>query len=343
VTPALVAGVVTALLVSLAAQPIVVIWLVKHGLIDYPNRRSSHASPVPRGGGLGIVAGASIGLGVSIVAGASPPESYVLLVIAILVLCFAVVGFLDDRWTLAAGARLATQFALASLVILTLSENLGDPPVDPVAGLAAAIGGVVWIAAYTNAFNFMDGINGIATLHAVVASAFFAVIGAREGLTEISLLAGAVTGASLGFIPWNTPQARVFMGDVGSYALGSVLASISLWLWWEGVEPVLCIAPLAVFMADTGWALIRRLVGNRSWREAHREHVYQQLVDCGWGQARSAGFATVVAVIACGLALLADSGAHVVGIGALLVLLAGYLASPWLVLHRSSGVLEDAR
>ena len=151
-----------------------------------------------------------------------------------------------------------------------------------IAGLAFVFAG------YANAFNFMDGINGIAAGQAVVTGIGTALLGglALEGFPNAPvLLSLVVAGAAAGFLPHNFPKARMFMGDVGSAPLGFLLAALAVWLakiagWW-------LIVPIALlhanFVLDTGITLGRRIFRGERWYEAHREHFYQRLVRTGKG------------------------------------------------------------
>lgn len=326
--------------VSLLAQPLVRIWLVNHDLLDRPNHRSSHTQPVPRGGGIGIVVGVFAGL----IAGAwtrALPSHLLIAVVATICVGFAVLGFVDDRRALSATTRLIAQFALGLLVVLAVATGLEAPQAATLQVVLAVIVSILWIPAYTNAFNFMDGINGIAALQGIIAGAFFTLVAVREDLAPVSLLAAVTAGACLGFLPWNMPRARLFMGDVGSYAVGSLLASVSLWLWWAGVPLIVCAAPLTVFLADTGWALIRRLAGGRPLSEAHREHVYQRLVDGGWSHNKSTGFSTVATILVSGASLLTEQSVGVTGILIVLILV-GYLTSPVVFIGRRAETLSES-
>jgi UDP-N-acetylmuramyl pentapeptide phosphotransferase/UDP-N-acetylglucosamine-1-phosphate transferase len=145
---------------------------------------------------------------------------------------------------------------------------------------------IVWISGYTNAFNFMDGINGIAAGQAVLTGIGMALL---TGLTLGNftsapvLLSLVIAGAALGFLPHNFPRARMFMGDVGSAPLGFLLATLVLWQariagWWLLVPLGLLHANFAL---DTGITLLRRMWCHKRWYEAHRDHFYQRFLRAG--------------------------------------------------------------
>ncbi len=261
--------------------------LVHYGVIDRPNERSSHSRPTARGGGVAILFGVLVvGLD-ELRAGPSP----ILLVLLIAFAGLAAVSFLDDLRSLPVWVRIGCH-GLAALSILSALEwprlqvglaadtSVGIPFV---AGLILAF---LWIVGYTNGFNFMDGINGIAAGQAAVTGLGMALLGGlavgdfKSTPVRLSL---AVAGAAVGFLPHNFPKARMFMGDVGSAPLGFILAALALWLakdagWWL-VVPLLLLH--ANFILDTGFTLLRRLIRGERWYTAHREHFYQRLVRAG--------------------------------------------------------------
>ena len=152
-------------------------------------------------------------------------------------------------------------------------------------GLAALL--ILLIAGYANAFNFMDGINGLAAGQSVISAAGMAAIAVVAGVSPghpAVLLSVLLAGATAGFLPHNFPSARMFMGDAGSVPLGFLLMLLTAWLahdegWWLWL-------PLgalhAGFILDTGLTLLRRAARGEILQEAHREHFYQRLVRAGW-------------------------------------------------------------
>ena len=248
-------------------------------LLDVPNPRSSHSSPTPRGGGVAIVA-AFLG---AVLALAFAEQLTGKIVVALLAGggTIALVGFLDDRRALPASVRFAVHVAAAGLVV----GLLGGIPERALAnwglhgvwiGAAFAILALVWT---TNLFNFMDGIDGIAGSEAAFIAGAGAWInwrhGGDAGLTVAMLCLAA---ASLGFLRWNWPPARIFMGDVGSGFIGFSLAGLGLAASTMGAVPIEAWVILAgVFLVDATVTLIRRIARGDRWFEAHRIHAYQHL------------------------------------------------------------------
>ncbi len=279
-------------------------WLLKRkGVIDQPNQRSSHDRPTVKGGGIAII-GIVLLLGGWI---ACRTQSGALAVLLIAGLMLAVISMLDDIRGLPVIVRFVFHLIAAVAAILVLGVSGWDLTVKSgggsvlliilVAGLA-----ILWIAGYTNAFNFMDGINGIAVGQALLTALGMALVGGvATGQWEhpAVLFSLVLAGSAAGFAPHNFPNARMFMGDVGSAPLGFLLAALVLWLARDFGLWIL--APLALlhanFVLDTGITLIRRICRKEKFYEAHREHFYQRLVRSG----KSHAFVTVLeaALLAC--------------------------------------------
>lgn len=263
--------------------------LARWKLMDQPNERSSHAEPVVRGGGLAMVLTMLIlGLMLACRAGEYQRTFLALLTGGLLI---AGISFLDDRKPQPFWLRLAAHCAAAAAALSAFgwpAVTLGLPGVGTVAiplGLSSLIL-LLWLVGYTNAFNFMDGINGLAASQAwitAIGTAIIAGLAAKDWASLPVIFSCVVAGTAAGFLPHNFPQPRMFMGDVGSATLGYLLAVLVIWIaelygWW-------LLIPLALlhanFVLDTGITLIRRLARRERWFEAHREHFYQRLIRSG--------------------------------------------------------------
>src|SRR5579859_99877 len=267
--------------------------------LDVPNQRSSHTRPTPRGGGLVIVLGFLVGLGLWHTAGGGlSPRALGWLVGALLV---AGVSFVDDLHPLPAVPRLLTHAVGA--VLLTV-VGVQDRELPLIAALPLAF---VWVAVVTNVYNFMDGIDGLATSQAIVAGVAMAIAGTIVGNPLVATGAGVLAAASAGFLVYNLPPARLFMGDVGSTFLGFSFAGLSL-LGNLGVGggrlPVTFgLVVLAPFLFDSLLTLARRVVRGERWYSAHRSHYYQRLVLVGWSHAQVTALYAALAVVAATAAL----------------------------------------
>jgi len=255
VTELLVSGVVT-----LLGAPLVLRLARSQGIIDVPNARSSHTTPVPRGGGLACLAGIVVAAVVAHSQGRVVPWHWLLPVLVL-----TAIGFVDDHRSLSAVSRLAAQVAAGSY----LGWVAGG-------GWWVAAGAVLAVAV-VNIVNFMDGINGITSLTMAVWGITAFAVGQSHAVPSLSLVGALAAGSALGFLPWNFPTARLFLGDAGSYLFGAMAAVGLLIGWSEGVPVVLLAAPLALYLADTTTVLARRVLRGDSLFEAHRDHVYQRL------------------------------------------------------------------
>lgn len=236
------------------------------GLVQAPNHRSSHSRPTPQGGGIGIVLSVLAVVGIS-TGGQTPLWFAAALVIA-------VVGLLDDIFHLPAVLRLLVQSAAC------LTAIIGIPvlPDGAVYLLILLFAGVWWI----NLFNFMDGIDGLAGTQAVfmlIAAAALAVMADPGSAADQNWQLMPVTAAAtLGFLLWNLPRARLFMGDVGSTFLAFMLfvaCLLSVLTGWLSFPIWLILA--AVFVTDATVTLLIRMARGKRWTEAHRSHIYQRL------------------------------------------------------------------
>jgi UDP-GlcNAc:undecaprenyl-phosphate GlcNAc-1-phosphate transferase len=264
-------------------------------IVDNPNHRSSHLMPTLRGGGLAVLIAWLLALLLS-------PIPLSLLIIALAVAAFGLLGWGDDRGELGVGRRLASQFAvsLSACIALCLANGLTFLSWTS----APVVLAVIAVVAYVNAFNFMDGVNGISAMNAGITGAFFMWLGGTHSQPGILAAGAAIAGVSVGFLPWNAPHAKVFLGDVGSYTLGSAVILLVVWSAAAGIPIFYSIAPVLVYFVDTGWTLMRRLLGHRVWREAHREHVYQRFTDCGFSHIASAALVATLSGTICLSAIL---------------------------------------
>lgn len=238
-------------------------------LIDHPGERRSHAVATPRGGGIAIVAAV---LPVLVALCLRDAQGRALFAPCILgLLLVAGIGWCDDHRPLPASLRLAVHGIAAALLAWGL-HAAG-------AGVAVAACGFALALVLVNIWNFMDGIDGLAAGQALVvalAYAAFAGLGIG-GDAVVAWLGVAVAAACAGFLPFNLPRARIFLGDVGSGALGflvAMLAALSLRATGKAQVPLLLL-PLLAFGIDASLTLARRILRRERWWEAHAQHAFQ--------------------------------------------------------------------
>jgi len=290
-------------------------------MLDHPNDRSLHDRPVPRGGGLAIL--------IAIVVCGMPVALFhpgvELAVIAAGGSVVATVSFFDDRHSISPIYRLVAHVCAATLILyggLTLQklELTGASwhwPFTVGAGFSVLF--IVWMI---NLYNFMDGMDGFAGGMAIFGFGAFAAMGWMAGHEIFLVINMIIAAASAGFLVFNFPPARIFMGDAGSSTLGFLAAVLSLWGTRDGVFPfwaaVLVFSP---FIMDATLTLIRRLVRHEKVWEAHKTHCYQKLVQAGWGHRKTVLLEYGI-MLGCGITALWGMRATA---GTQLVLLAGWV------------------
>lgn len=258
-------------------------------IMDIPGQRSAHASPTPRGGGLGVVAAILTGLTTLYFSAryARLGDPYFLGVISGFA-AIALVSLADDILGFSFVWKLAAQLVAAIVAVASglYLDTLFLPVVGPVPlgafGIPFTLGFILFV---TNTMNFIDGLNGLCAGIAVVAGVALAVLAASEGGNFVYFGALLLAAGCLGFLPFNFPRARIFLGDVGSQAIGYWLAVLAVAA--AGFDstrvpfflvPILLAAPLF----DVAFTLVRRLLAGQPLAEAHRGHLYQLLARSGW-------------------------------------------------------------
>jgi len=236
-------------------------WLLRFAVFDQPNARSSHVKATPRGGGIAVVA-------VLLLAWAAIGRDGTLLLG--LALGLAVLSWIDDLKGLPPGLRLAGHAAAVLAGLLALPDMAVFQGLLPL-WLDRVLAALMWIW-FVNLYNFMDGIDGITGVETAVIGLGVTLLGASP---LASLHGASLAGAALGFLLWNWHPARIFLGDVGSVALGFLIGWLLLDLAARGFWAAALLLPL-YHLADATWTLGRRLLrGERIW-QAHRSHFYQR-------------------------------------------------------------------
>ncbi|MDX2469594.1 MAG: glycosyltransferase family 4 protein [SAR324 cluster bacterium] len=253
------------------------IYALKRNIMDIPNMRSSHSIPTPRGGGVSIVVVFLLVLAGYFAEGWLPPTKGILILVASF--SVALVGWFDDRNHIPASVRLTIHLFSSALIVyafsgLPLFTAFGFEVDFSLAGYVIALFALVWIL---NLFNFMDGIDGIASSETITTTVvagliLYFVFGFAQAAYLHFLLAASV----MGFLVWNFPPAKIFMGDAASGFLG--LTHGMLILYTTHLDPTMLwvwLILLAVFISDASVTLFRRVARGEKAHVAHRSHAYQ--------------------------------------------------------------------
>lgn len=285
---------VTAPSLSFLVAYLLISWLLQGRalkVLDIPNSRSLHHTPVPRTGGIGLILSLLI---VWLLFSVSLPISVWLGVVLL-----ALISFADDVMGLSVGVRLLVHFFVAMGFSAMLLLAAHGWLVVLAMGLA-----IVWMS---NLYNFMDGSDGLAGGMTLIGFGYYGVAALLAGETEFAMINFCVMASAAAFLRFNFHPARIFMGDVGAVPLGFLAAALGMLGWTKGLWS-LCL-PLLVFspfIVDATVTLIKRLVrGERIW-QAHREHYYQRIVLRGFGHHNTALLAYLLMLLVGASAVWAD-------------------------------------
>lgn len=274
-------------LISLSLTGLVRYYSLRKAILDIPNERSSHTLPTPRGGGIAVAA--TFFLAISLLWGVGEISGNLAKALLGGGFLVAAAGYWDDLKSLSARTRACLHFLAAGWGVYCLggfvSLDLGFVQLHlGWLGSLLAVIGIVWLI---NLYNFMDGIDGIAGSEALFVSLMGGIFLWLFGANNLALVCLFLFASVLGFLIWNWPPAKIFLGDVGSGLLGYIFAvlaiassnqhQLSLWCW---------LALLAIFIFDASFTLIHRMLRGERWYSAHREHIYQRLVQKGASHAR---------------------------------------------------------
>lgn len=257
---------------------------------DIPNSRSLHSLPVPRIGGVGMIAGMLSGWTLMF------PEMVWWVFLPLIGLF--IVSLLDDMHGLPVRLRLSAHLLAAATLVLGsgLSANQG---------VAVALLVMLLTAWMTNLYNFMDGSDGLAGGMALIGFSTYGIAALIANDNTLAMLNFTISGAALGFLYFNFPPAKVFMGDAGSIPLGFLAAAMGLWGWQQGHWaiwfPVLVFSP---FIVDACVTLATNTLRGEKITQAHREHYYQRLIRMGW-EHRKVALAEYILMLAAGMSALA--------------------------------------
>lgn len=326
--------------------------LIRLGIVDVPNERSSHERPVLRGLGLAVLISLVVGWGLALLAlvstGADQLWWQALLVVLLGSTAAGLLGLAEDIRGVSVPVR--------SLVLLVIGVGTGWVLVEVPGGEFHGWGwwvrgllivyAVLFISSYINVANFMDGLNGISGFHGVIAGVAFAIAGLASGESWL-FAAGLVLAAGfLGFLPWNLTKPGGFLGDVGAYLLGGATAVLSFAALAGGVPILATIGPMIIYFGDVGVTLVKRVRAGHKWDEPHKEHVYQRLQQTGLSHVQASGITALFTAAASALGLASYLVPPIWWLALLvagLALLALYLAMPRLLGSRRARHARLAR
>lgn len=252
-------------------------YALKKNIIDNPNERSSHSIPTPRGGGVAVVGSYLLALVTLMYSQQLALHTGFVLMAAGFVI--ALLGFLDDHGHINSMLRLAIHFLVAIGVVVSLGGFSEVTIFNGVQiGFIANIIAVLFLVWLLNLYNFMDGINGIASVEAITATVSMAILYLLLSISLNSEILWLLAACVFGFLLWNFPKAKIFMGDACSGFLGLILGILALIALKEDLALfcawVIC---LGVFIVDATYTLIKRVLGGYKMYDAHRSHSYQIL------------------------------------------------------------------
>ncbi|MGF7236320.1 MAG: glycosyl transferase [Frankia sp.] len=325
---------VTACLVAFAATPVVLAGLRAHAVLDPVTERSSHAVPTVRGGGLAVVIAVLAATAALAVTGRGGPQAGAVVAVA----AFGAVGLAEDLVGVPVLPRFGLQMLAAGLAVGLALSNVGWLPGLPAAlGVLVVVAAMLWVVAFVNIFNFMDGVNGISAAQALIAGTAYLTVGVLDHSASLRVGGLLAAASAVGFAPWNFPRARIFLGDVGSHAFGGLLGVLALGAALDTRAAEAAIAPLVLYLADTSVTLVRRTIAGEQWYRPHRTHTYQRLTVAGWSHERVTCTFGALALITSGLGLVAEHSSPIprafADLAIVLVTL-GYLTLPALVARR---------
>lgn len=257
-------------------------YALKKNIIDNPNERSSHSVPTPRGGGVAVVCSYLLALAVLIYSQQLTVHIGLTLMAAGFVI--ALLGFLDDHGHINSMLRLAIHFVVAIGVVISLGGFVEVTVFNGLQlGFIANIIAVLFLVWLLNLYNFMDGINGIASVEAITTTVSMAILYYLLNTSLNSDLLWLLAACVFGFLLWNFPKAKIFMGDACSGFLGLILGILALIALKENLA-LFCawIICLGVFVVDATYTLIKRVLNGHKMYDAHRSHSYQ-ILSRKWG------------------------------------------------------------
>ena len=291
-------GLVACFIFSMTVTGFLQKYALKHSLIDVPNERSSHLIPTPRGGGLSIVIPVLLCIAVLFLT-AQIDRNFAL---ALGTGCFFVasIGWIDDHQHIPANWRALLYGIAAVLAVYFLNESDDFQSVFhqlPFAIVSSFLI-VIWIVWMTNLYNFMDGTDALVAIQTICTSLLVGLLFWLQGQYGLATVCFVIAASSCGFLFWNWPPAKIFMGDVGSCSLGFCFGVLVVIGEIQGSVPfTVFFILLSIFICDTTLTLLMRVFANEKWYQAHKSHAYQRWVQMGASHKRLALSVLLINVI----------------------------------------------
>jgi len=303
-----------AFLTTLLALPLWRKWCLRVNLVDDPGQRKIHDAPVPLAGGFAVLTGILLPLvtgaiflklGIlkipfaSLIVHGINRRAIELAVIVFGAIAITVLGWLDDKHELKPLPKFTGQLLVAVAVALACKRiTLFVPSLT----FSYAIT-ILWLLTVINAFNFMDNMNGLCAGLGAIGALLFAIIAASNGEYLVALIAFLMCGALIGFLPWNFPNARAFLGDAGSHLVGYLLAVMAIlphFYTKQNPRPLAVLSPLlvlAVPLADLAWVVILRTRARKPFWIGDTNHLSHRLVRAGFSQTHAVLVIWLIAVM----------------------------------------------
>jgi UDP-N-acetylmuramyl pentapeptide phosphotransferase/UDP-N-acetylglucosamine-1-phosphate transferase len=278
-----------------------IVWAIKPLLLNYalarPNTRSSHRIPTPQGGGIAVIAAT-----LSVAAACTGLMNFTIPpVVFAATLFIALVGFADDIKSIPVLPRLLLQAAAVGAIVFTAPSDLRIVPAIPIEiERALLLFGGLW---FVNLVNFMDGLDLMTVAEMVPATGTMILLGFfGEFPASATIVAGALCGAMIGFVPFNRPVAKIFLGDVGSLPIGLLFGWCLLQLAWHQ-QLIAALLLSSYYLADATITLVCRIARREPFWIAHRNHFYQRATDNGFTVSRVVGDVLTLNIILAALAI----------------------------------------
>jgi UDP-GlcNAc:undecaprenyl-phosphate GlcNAc-1-phosphate transferase len=323
-----------ALVAAWVCAPLAAAWGKRRGLVDKPGPRRWHEGVTPRTGGIvlfvAFMAAALLAQWLP-VPRQDPKELTRFLGIAAGTTFLFIAGYIDDRFELRPDPQYLAQAVsgLSAILCVVFIERVMNPFTDelyifPYPFVVAFT--LIWIMGMINTVNFLDGLDGLAAGVGAIVSAFLVIHMLREGQYSVALLPLALLGATLGFLPFNTYPARIFLGS-GSWILGYALATLGI---AAGVKMALMLFMLSLPILDVAWLMVSRLRAGQSIGQADRRHLHYRLLDLGLSQRQVVLLYYAYCIVLGSAALLIDSRLFklvtLVGLGVIALIFLAWLA-----------------